>query len=187
MLYSEHKDQKNLWYVMRALYRAELKTQSRLNESGIRSFVPTKETIVMSRGRKKKARIPVVSNLIFVHSTQKQLAPVMKLDSKFQFIYKKGGMENEPIIVPEKQMEDFINACEHSEKPLYFRPDELNLAKGTKIRIIGGLLNGTEGTLLKVSGARSKRLVVSIPGTLNVAVEVSPDLIEVIEDKTIKQ
>ena len=111
----------------------------------------------------------------------------MKLDSKFQFIYKKGGMENEPIIVPEKQMEDFINACEHSEKPLYFRPDELNLAKGTKIRIIGGLLNGTEGTLLKVSGARSKRLVVSIPGTLNVAVEVSPDLIEVIEDKTIKQ
>ena len=34
MLYSEHKDQKNLWYVMRALYRTELKTQSRLNESG---------------------------------------------------------------------------------------------------------------------------------------------------------
>ena len=79
-----------------------------------------------------------------------------------------------------RQMEDFIRVCENAGRPLYFSPGEVNLAKGTRIRIIGGPLNGCEGILLKVSGARAKRLVVSIQDTLSVAAEVSPDLIEVI-------
>ena len=91
-------------------------------------------------------------------------------------------MSNEPLIVPDKQMNDFIRACSHSERPLYFSPGELKLEKGTRVRIIGGPLDSCEGVLMKVSGARSKRLVVSIPGTMNVAVEISPELIEIIPD-----
>lgn len=90
-------------------------------------------------------------------------------------------MSNEPIIVPDKQMEDFIKACENSSKPLYFMPGELNLAKGTRVKIAEGPLEGCEGILMKVAGARSRRLVISIPSAMNVAVEVTSDLIEIIQ------
>ena len=167
---------------MRALYRTELKTQARLNEAGIETFIPIKETITTIRGRKKKVKIPAISNLIFVHSTQRRLAAFTAEDGKFQYTFKRGGMSNEPLIVPDKQMNDFIRAYSHSERPLYFSPGELKLEKGTRVRIIGGPLDSCEGVLMKVSGARSKRLVVSIPGTMNVAVEISPELIEIIPD-----
>lgn len=182
MLYSEPDNQKEVWYVMRALYRTELKTQSRLNEAGIETYIPIKETVTTVRGRKRKVKIPAVSNLIFVRSTQKRLAPFTAGDGRFQYTFKKGGMSNEPLIVPDKQMNDFIRACTRSERPLYFSPGELKLEKGTRVRIIGGPLDSCEGVLLKVSGARSRRLVVSIPGAMNVAVEVSPELIEIIPD-----
>lgn len=182
MLYSEPDNQQEVWYAMRALYRTELKTQARLNEAGIETFIPIKETIATIRGRKKKVKIPAISNLIFVHSTQRRLAAFTAEDGKFQYTFKRGGMSNEPLIVPDKQMNDFIRACSHSERPLYFSPGELKLEKGTRVRIIGGPLDSCEGVLMKVSGARSKRLVVSIPGTMNVAVEISPELIEIIPD-----
>lgn len=180
MQYTEPDNQQKVWYVMRSLYRTELRTQALLQKAGIRSFIPVKETIVTSGGRRKRAKVPSVSNLIFVHSTQKELRPFTSSDSRFQYTFKKGGIQNEPIIVPDNQMDDFIRICENTSRPLYFSPDEINLAKGTRIRIIGGPLNGCEGILLKVSGARAKRLVVSIQDTLSVAAEVSPDLIEVI-------
>ena len=182
MLYSEPDNQQEVWYAMRALYRTELKTQARLNEAGIETFIPIKETIATIRGRKKKVKIPAISNLIFVHSTQRRLAAFTAEDGKFQYTFKRGGMSNEPLIVPDKQMNDFIRACSHSERPLYFSPGDLKLEKGTRVRIIGGPLDSCEGVLMKVSGARSKRLVVSIPGTMNVAVEISPELIEIIPD-----
>lgn len=180
MQYTEPDNQQKVWYVMRSLYRTELRTQALLQKAGIRSFIPVKETIVTSGGRRKRAKVPSVSNLIFVHSTQKELSPFTGADSRFQYTFRRGGLSNEPLIVPERQMEDFIRVCETAGRPLYFSPGEVNLAKGTRIRIIGGPLNGCEGILLKVSGARAKRLVVSIQDTLSVAAEVSPDLIEVI-------
>ena len=50
MFYSEREDQKDQWYAMRALYRTELQMKTRLEEAGIRCFIPIKETIVTTRG-----------------------------------------------------------------------------------------------------------------------------------------
>ena len=180
MLYSEPDNQKEVWYVMRALYRTELKTQSRLNEAGIETYIPIKETVTTVRGRKRKVKIPAVSNLIFVRSTQKRLAPFTAGDGRFQYTFKKGGMSNEPLIVPDKQMNDFIRACTRSERPLYFSPGELKLEKGTRVRIIGGPLDGYEGRLQKLQGSRVKRLFVELPGLLTAAVEVEPEYIQLV-------
>ena len=64
---------------------------------------------------------------------------------------------------------------------LYFQPDELNLSKGTKVRITGGEFEGQEGIFLKVKGARDRRVVIEIKGVIAVAMAtIHPDLIEVI-------
>lgn len=168
------------WYAMRSLFRTELKTKSRLEAAGIRCFLPMKESLAEVDGKKKCISVPVVSNLIFVYSNPVSLAPLMRENSKFQFIFKRGGKENEPLVVPEREMENFIRAVESSSCPIYFTPDELDVAIGTRIRVFGGILDGVEGILMKVKGARARRLVVEIPGTVAVAVEINPDLVQVL-------
>lgn len=169
------------WYVMRSLFRTELKTRAKLEAAEIESFVPTKSRIVLLHGRNKRIETPIVSNLIFVHSSPINLQPFLDKDSRFQYIFVKGGKQNERMVVRDEEMQHFIRAVEATENPIYLKPAELNIERGTHIRVIGGNMNGLEGKYLKVKGARSKRLVVIIPDTLAVAVGVEADLIEVIE------
>lgn len=86
------------------------------------------------------------------------------------------------LIVPDKQMADFIQVAGQHEAAIdFYAPDELHLEKGTPVRILGGPFDGVEGTFLKVQGARARRLVVQIPNTLAAVVSVEPDLVEVIK------
>ena len=86
------------------------------------------------------------------------------------------------IIVPDSQMQRFIAVSgTYDDHLLYFQPDELNLSKGTKVRITGGEFEGQEGIFLKVKGARDRRVVIEIQGVIAVAMAtIHPDLIEVI-------
>lgn len=171
------------WFVMRSLFNTELQTKEKLDRAGIRNYIPMECRIKMIRGRKQKVWTPIVRNLMFVYADIQSLRPLMVEDSKFQFTYRRGGRQNEPMIVPDEQMEAFMKALETTQRPVFFAPHELNLTKGTRIRIIGGQLNGVEGYFMKVKGVRAKRLVVMLPETLAVAVEVEPDLIEILKDK----
>ncbi len=87
------------------------------------------------------------------------------------------------IIIPDNEMQRFIAvAGTYSDHLLYFQPDELNLSKGTKVRITGGDFEGQEGVFLKVKGARDRRVVIAIQGVIAVAMAtIHPDLIEVIK------
>lgn len=166
------------WYVLRFLYRNQPKVRMQLENDGIETFSPRKPIIKIENGKRVIKWELVIWDLFFVHSTRKILDSYIRRYDNFQYKFKSGGKQHEPLIVPERQMNDFIKAVEISAKPLFFAPHELNLSKGERIRLIGGLLNGYEGTFLKVNGARQKRLIVELQGALCVAVEVNPDLIE---------
>ena len=92
--------------------------------------------------------------------------------------------EGNKIIVPEEQMRRFIAVTgTYDEQLMFFKPEELNLSKGTKVRVRGGDFEGQEGIFLKVKGARDKRVVIAIQGVIAVALAtISPDLIEVISE-----
>ena len=88
------------------------------------------------------------------------------------------------LIVPDKQMADFIRVAGQHEAAIdFYAPEELHLEKGTPVRILGGPFDGVEGIFLKVQGARARRLVVQIPNTLAAVVSVEPDLVEVIKNR----
>ena len=77
-------------------------------------------------------------------------------------------------------MDDFRSACDIAgDEVRFFLPEELELEKGTRVRIHGGPFEGREGVLLRVKGKRSKSLVVSIEGFISAVVaDVSPEFIE---------
>lgn len=173
-------EEQPVWYVMRFLYNRKSATRERLDSSHIETFVPMRYEIKNRQGRKIRAYVPVIRDLLFVHSTEKVLAPFVEADSHFQYQYRRGGRQAEPLVVPDEQMRQFISAVKACVRPIYLTPAEVNVRKGTRIRIHGGPFDGIEGILMKVKGARAKRLVIELPDTLAVAVEVNPDLIEVL-------
>ena len=74
------------------------------------------------------------------------------------------------------------NGKEGNEKITYLRPEEVNIKKGTRVRVHGGVFDGTEGHFVKLQGKRSRRVVLLIEGITAVALtEISTDFIEVLD------
>ncbi len=170
------------WYVMRYLYNHRGDTPQRLDQLGIRSYTPMRIELKRKGGRLQKSEVPVLRDLLFVRATREELHPLLAANSHFQHRYLRGGAPGSVMIVPDEEMESFIQAVRESKNPIYLSPEEVDLTRGTRIRLLDGVFRGHEGVLLKVKGARSKRLIVQIREMLAVAIEVSPEIIEVIQE-----
>lgn len=170
-----------IWYAMRATYRREPDAMRLLEKENLGCFVPMQYKISLKKGRKVRVLVPVVHNLLFVHARPSELKRVKSQIAYLQYIT--DTRSGQKIIIPDNEMQRFIAvAGSYSDHLLYFQPDELNLSKGTRVRITGGDFEGQEGVFLKVKGARDRRVVIAIQGVIAVAMAtIHPDLIEVIK------
>lgn len=174
---------KRVWFAMRALFNHEMKIKAILDTEGIENFLPTRTVVKTVAGKKARVDVPAVSNLIFVRSTESELKPLVESYRYFQFTYLRGCVSNMPMVVPDKQMDDFIAVANtaSTNRVIYFTVDELAIAKGTRIRIHGGALDGVEAVFMKVKGVRSKCIVVNLNGIATIAADVHPDFVEILE------
>lgn len=165
---------------MRATYRREPDAMRLLEKEKLGCFVPMQYKMCIRKGKKIRALVPVVHNLIFVHACPSEVQRVKSQVTYLQYIT--DTRSGKKIIIPDVEMQRFIAvAGSYNDHLLYFQPEELNLSKGTKVRITGGDFEGQEGVFLKVKGARDRRVVVEIQGIIAVAMAtIHPDLIEVI-------
>lgn len=177
----EAEKEVEIWYAMRATYRREPDAVRLLEAENLDCFVPMQYKISIKKGKKVRILVPVIHNLIFVHACPSDLKRVKSKVFYLQYIT--DTRSGQKIIVPDNQMQRFIAvAGTYNDHLLYFQPEELNLSKGTKVRITGGEFEGQEGIFLKVKGARDRRVVVEIQGVIAVAMTtLHPDLIEIIE------
>ena len=173
------------WFAMSAPYQKELEAQKLLDKASVESFVPMCYKVVMRNGKKLRAWLPAVSNLIFARATRPMIQEVKKYIPFLQYLTRPEGGRNIPIIVPDDQMNQFIAVCRSREEKLtYLTGDEINrLGKGMRVRIVGGVFDGVTGSFVRVKGCRRKRVVVQVQGIVAVVLaEVQPDLIvEVID------
>lgn len=179
----KNQESEPVWFAMSAPYCNEMRAKSLLESKNIECFVPMCYKIVESRqGIKNRRLVPAIHNLIFAHTTKERIQDVKSGVKYLQYRVKPENGKNVPIVVPDEQMELFMTVCEKgSENLKYLLPSEVNLERGTKIRVVGGLFDGVVGSFVKVKGIRSKRVVVSLEGVASVAItEISDGLIEVI-------
>lgn len=172
----------NYWFVMRDLKRfnAKMPAYKFLSEKNFKVFTPMKCRLCVRNGRKIKEMVPVIRDLLFVYSSRQELDPVVTTTPTLQYRYKRGSYCS-PMIIPEQEMERFIHAVNTSDQPRYFLPGELTPDMcGRMVHIMGGALDGYEGRLLSIRGARKKRLIVDLPGFFSVGVEVEPEYIELL-------
>lgn len=169
------------WFVMRA-YKSEQKAEQKLGGiDGLEYFIPKCYAVRVYHGVKSKRLVPAIPNLVFVHASRSQILNFKKRYNFLQFVMWKKSTGLEYLIVPNEQMENFIKvASQYDENVSYYKSAEINLQKGTRVRIHGGKLDGVNGVFMQVNGKRKRRVVVMLEGIMAVAAEVDPDLIEVI-------
>lgn len=171
------------WFAMRATYKREIKAKEYLEGKGLKVFVPMKTVVRSVRGIKRKLKEPAISSLIFVKAAKDELQRIKFGVEYLQYVTRKEGGKNMPIVVPDVQMEQFMGVVQDDNiEKTFFTPQQVNLEPGTRVRVHGGVLDGQEGVLLKVEGKRKKQFFIVLPDlvTVNVGLE-NLDLLESIE------
>lgn len=158
----------------------ELRVRDDARQYGLEAFVPLRYMVKTIRGQKQRALVPAISGLIFVKGTLDEVKDYLS-HAHLQVFIRKSTFSNKEdyLTVPTKAMEDFIAVTEHHEERVtYFRPEEISLQEGDRIRVKGGIYDGREGIIMRIKGKRNKHLVVQIPGMLVAAVEIAPEMVE---------
>ena len=171
------------WYALRITYGRELALQEYLNSEGIENFIPMHYEYTIKNERRVRKLVPAVHNLVFVRSSRSCIDAIKESRSATLPIrYIMDREYHRPIIVPDSQMRNFMAvSANYDESLLYFEPSELNIRKGTRVRITGGLFEGVEGEFVRV---RNDRRVVTIEGVMAVATTfVHPSLVEPVTEK----
>ena len=167
------------WFVLRDLKRpnAKLPAYKRLEALGMEYFTPMVHKLVSASGKREERLVPYMPDLLFVKDTREHLDTVIETTPKLQYRYKY-GVRLTPMTVPSAEMERFINAARSGLDTRYYSPEQVTPEmRGRRIRIIGGALDGYEGTLVTTRGSKTKRLLVELPAFLAAAVEVRPEFI----------
>ena len=171
------------WFAMRATYKREFVARDYLAAKGIEVFIPLKREIKVVGGIKRKVTVPAINSLIFVYA-QKEVLQSAKFGVEYlQYLTRKLDGKNIPIIVPDRQMEQFRQVVEDDTiDKIYYAPGELNLECGTKVRVHGGPMDGVEGVLLKVKGKRARQFTMVVEDTIALSTDVQNfHLVEVVE------
>ena len=176
------ENERSQWFVMRDLKRrnAKLPAYELFKGFGIKVFTPMVWKLMVRHGKRCREEVPFMQDLLFVHDTRMAVDPIVEKYDTVQYRYVRGGYKV-PMTVRDNDMQRFIHAVESTENPRYYTPEEISSDMiGKKVRIVGGPLDGYEGCLQKMQGARVKRLFVELPNLLAAAVEVNPEYIQVL-------
>lgn len=172
-----------VWFVLGCTSpQHELKVRDDARCYGLRSFVPLKYDVKKRQGHDRRVLVPALSRYIFVKGSLEAIQDYIA-NAHFVVYLQRSTFSGRKdyLTIPSKAMDNFIAITENNEQRVtYFSPDEIRLNVGDQIRIKGGLYDGREGTIMRIKGKRNRHLVVQIPGILIAAVQMSPDMIELL-------
>ena len=168
------------WYVLRVSYGRAEKANEILKAKGIETHLPLHTVYKEVDGKRKKQRVPMLPNFLFVHTSLSILESLLKSSPDFHFITfyydhfnMKSDGKNPPLVVPANSMENFIKLTSIDNEHILLI-DEINgtYKQGDYVRIIEGSFKGIEGRVTKITG--QKRVIVELPGLCSVATAYIP-------------
>jgi transcription antitermination factor NusG len=142
------------WYAITTRSRQEKVAANVLEGLGVRAFLPLVEEVHKWSDRKKTVSVPLFASYLFVQIPPSREAQVQVLRAPCVVSFV--GNHCGPLAIPEKEIDDVrsvvLKGVDYSLYPY--------LKTGDQVRIVGGALDGIEGTLIS-QGADTK-LVISI-------------------------
>jgi len=157
------------WYAAKVKYQTERKMKTWLDEQTIENFIPFRTILIERNGRKIKREKPIIPGLLFIR-TNYSTACNLPDGSRIKMFFMRNLENHKLLIVPDKQMQDFMFLLDFSESAL--RLDNSNLKHGDRVRVIKGDFAGIEGELIRIKG--HKRVVVRLEGLFSLATAYIP-------------
>jgi len=156
-----------------------------LTAAHIDFFLPMTKSVVKRGNREETVEKPLLFSYIFVRTTESEAEAFCRTNHGISFLreHTPDGTIGPHLVVPDSQMDSFIRAVEHYSDDIPFvAPTPDMLAKGDRVRIIGGPFRGIEGILEARQGKDGGRVIVRVGDIVAIpTVEISPEFIEVLE------
>ena len=165
------------WYVFRASYGREDRASDFIVEDGTFVYIAKRYTRKIVNGKRKKVLESLIPNLLFVYTTEEKAEEYVKdtpaisyLTYYYNNFEKSEEQKNPPLVVPCKEMENFIHAtCNNSEHLRFVEESQCHYKGGEIVKIIDGLFKGVEGKVARVSGQQRVIVTVSKVGLVSTA------------------
>ena len=157
------------WYVAHTRVNQELWIKKKLDELGIENFLPQEEQVRETPLGRKLIRVLLIHGLIFIH-TDKVTSFSLINECSLNIVYLKDLEGRRSLIVPDKQMEDFMFLLDFS--PAGIEILNKDLKRGDRVRVIKGPLQGLVGELVRLRG--HKRVVIRLDGVASIATSYIP-------------
>ena len=160
---------------MRVTYRREMKVKAEMDALGVQAFVPMRR-VMQKGGRLANQLEPAIHNLIFIYESAERVQALKKSRPELQYMMRQMNGKMEKIIVPKRQMDDFMKVCITSPDFVEIVPaEQIQFKPGQEVLIVSGPLQGVRGYFQRVAGHRARRFVVSIPGACSATIEVKAE------------
>ena len=157
------------WYVAHTRVNQELWIKKKLDELGIENFLPQEEQVRETPLGRKTIRVLLIHGMIFIPPDKATSFSLIN-DHGLNIVYLKDIEGRHSLIVPDKQMNDFMFLLDFSDSTVEVINEELK--RGDRVRVIKGPLIGLEGELLRIKG--HKRVIVRLEGVVSVATSYIP-------------
>lgn len=175
-------DTQKYWFAARTRDKQEFAIRNSLEKLKVEEnldidcYLPTRSVITQLKYRRKRSEVPVIRNLIFVRAT-KQTACDLSNVYGVQLFYMKDLFSHSMLVVPNKQMEDFMFVMDLNPDGVSF--DNEPLVVGHKVKVVKGDFCGIEGEV--ATEANKTYVVISIKGILSASVKVPKSYLKIIK------
>lgn len=168
------------WYALRATYGQESKANDYLVSKGVETYYPTIKAFVMVNNKRKKVTQSYLLNIFFARGTEDELKQYVYDNANLpylRFYCRRTGIGDdiryEPLIVPDRQLENLRTVLADQSGELVVVPDdEHKFDKGDTVRVIGGTFKGIVGKVARYCG--HQRVAIVVDGILTIATTYIP-------------
>lgn len=156
-------DAQRQWFALRVTYARELKIKDYLDSQQIECYVPMQYEMRTRGERRRRMLVPAIHNLLFVRIDAATLRELKTTDLPIRYMMDRETRR--PIVIPDKQMEDFIrivaSGIEHVE---VVDSQRVRFSEGDRVRVTAGPFCGVEGVYVRYKG--HSKVALSIGGLL---------------------
>nr|WP_278579083.1 UpxY family transcription antiterminator [Bacteroides intestinalis] len=160
-------EHKSFWFAARTKNNQVLTTRTVLEKLNIEYYLPTQFTVRILRDRRRNVEVPMIQNLIFVHATKQRACDIVN-NCYVRLYYMRDFCTHQMLVVPDKQMEDFMLVMNLMPDKVCFENKQLTL--GAPVQIIKGELCGIEGEV--ASMGNHTYVVIRMQGVLSASIRV---------------
>lgn len=162
-------ERKLYWFAAYTKINQELTIKRRLDGIGVENYLAMRDEVRETPSGKKNVRVILIPHLIFIRTDQTTAYSLVN-EQGINVVYLKDLVTRHLLVVPEKQMRDFMFLLDFSDSIVEVINEELK--RGDRVRVIKGPLVGLEGELLRIKG--HKRVIVKLEGVVSIATSYIP-------------